>query len=168
MIDEADRTGAILLVEDADELFNKRSAVKDSHDRYANQEVSYLLDLAGSRGIIAILIGLLVLMFDDAAKTERCAFTKYDHNHTDGHHPNTNHRASLLDILVKKIGLDCFGERWRGLRKNKHFLKAETGKTKEVSNYALLVDLLQVCRISNLSCLTQPQHSSSFPRMKAL
>ena len=45
LIDEADRTGAILLVEDADELFNKRSAVKDSHDRYANQEVSYLLDL---------------------------------------------------------------------------------------------------------------------------
>ena len=34
---------AILLFDEADALFGRRSEVKDSHDRYANIEVSYLL-----------------------------------------------------------------------------------------------------------------------------
>ena len=37
------REGAILLFDEADALFGKRSEVKDSHDRYSNIEVSYLL-----------------------------------------------------------------------------------------------------------------------------
>ena len=36
-------TGAVLLFDEADALFGKRTAVRDSHDRYANQEVAYLL-----------------------------------------------------------------------------------------------------------------------------
>jgi hypothetical protein len=36
-------TDAILLFDEADALFGKRSEVRDSHDRYANLEVSYLL-----------------------------------------------------------------------------------------------------------------------------
>lgn len=39
----AGETGAILFFDEADALFGKRSDVKDSHDRYANVEVSYLL-----------------------------------------------------------------------------------------------------------------------------
>lgn len=39
----AEDGGAILLFDEADALFGKRSEVKDSHDRYANVEVSYLL-----------------------------------------------------------------------------------------------------------------------------
>ncbi len=34
----------VLLFDEADALFGKRTAVKDSHDRYANIETSYLLD----------------------------------------------------------------------------------------------------------------------------
>src|SRR5690606_11585436 len=33
----------ILFFDEADALFGKRTSVKDAHDRYANQEVSYLL-----------------------------------------------------------------------------------------------------------------------------
>jgi hypothetical protein len=40
---EAERAGAVLLFDEADALFGKRSAVSDSHDRYANIEVAYLL-----------------------------------------------------------------------------------------------------------------------------
>lgn len=40
---EAERSGAVLLFDEADALFGKRSEVKDSHDRYANIEVAYLL-----------------------------------------------------------------------------------------------------------------------------
>jgi SpoVK/Ycf46/Vps4 family AAA+-type ATPase len=43
IFDAADRSGAILLFDEADALFGKRSQVRDSHDRYANLEVSYLL-----------------------------------------------------------------------------------------------------------------------------
>jgi hypothetical protein len=43
VFDAAERGGAVLLFDEADALFGKRSEVKDSHDRYANIEVSYLL-----------------------------------------------------------------------------------------------------------------------------
>lgn len=40
---EAERAHAVILIDDADALFGKRTGVKDSHDRYANMEVGYLL-----------------------------------------------------------------------------------------------------------------------------
>ena len=40
---EAERAGAVLLFDEADALFGKRSQVSDAHDRYANIEVAYLL-----------------------------------------------------------------------------------------------------------------------------
>jgi hypothetical protein len=43
VFDGAEEGGAILLFDEADALFGKRSEVKDSHDRHANIEVSYLL-----------------------------------------------------------------------------------------------------------------------------
>jgi len=43
LFDAAEEGGAILLFDEADALFGKRSEVKDSHDRYANIEVSYIL-----------------------------------------------------------------------------------------------------------------------------
>lgn len=43
IFDGAEQIGAILLFDEADALFGKRSEVRDSHDRYANIEISYLL-----------------------------------------------------------------------------------------------------------------------------
>ena len=43
VFDAAEDSGSVLLFDEADALFGKRSEVKDSHDRYANIEVSYLL-----------------------------------------------------------------------------------------------------------------------------
>lgn len=51
----AERSGAILLFDEADALFGKRSQVRDSHDRYANLEISYLLQRMESYRGIAIL-----------------------------------------------------------------------------------------------------------------
>lgn len=44
VFDDAERGGAVLLFDEADAVFGKRTEVKDSHDRYANLEVSYLLE----------------------------------------------------------------------------------------------------------------------------
>ncbi len=43
VFDIAGKSGAILLFDEADALFGKRSEVKDSHDRFANLEISYLM-----------------------------------------------------------------------------------------------------------------------------
>lgn len=55
IFDAAEEGGAILLFDEADALFGKRSDVKDSHDRYSNIEVSYLLQRMESYGGLAIL-----------------------------------------------------------------------------------------------------------------
>lgn len=55
LFDAAEDIGAILLFDEADALFGKRSDVKDSHDRYANIEVSYLLQRMETYRGLAIL-----------------------------------------------------------------------------------------------------------------
>jgi SpoVK/Ycf46/Vps4 family AAA+-type ATPase len=51
----AEGTNVVLLFDEADALFGKRSEVKDSHDRYANIEISYLLQRMESYTGLAIL-----------------------------------------------------------------------------------------------------------------
>ncbi|MBI2767716.1 MAG: ATP-binding protein [Chloroflexi bacterium] len=55
VFDAAEDAGVILLFDEADALFGKRSEVRDSHDRYANIEVSYLLQRMESFAGLAIL-----------------------------------------------------------------------------------------------------------------
>ncbi|MFO7170114.1 MAG: ATP-binding protein [Chloroflexota bacterium] len=55
IFDAAERGGVILFFDEADALFGKRSEVKDSHDRYANIEVNYLLQRMEAFGGLAIL-----------------------------------------------------------------------------------------------------------------
>jgi len=55
IFDAAEQGGAILLFDEADALFGKRSEVKDSHDRYGNIEVSYLLQRMEAYRGLAIL-----------------------------------------------------------------------------------------------------------------
>nr|WP_229889239.1 ATP-binding protein [Streptomyces mirabilis] len=63
---EADRTDAVLLFDEADSVFGKRSEVKDSHDRYANMESSYLLQRLESFDGIALLTTNLRANIDEA------------------------------------------------------------------------------------------------------
>jgi SpoVK/Ycf46/Vps4 family AAA+-type ATPase len=55
VFDAAERSGAILFFDEADALFGKRTEVKDSHDRYANIEVNYLLQRMEEYRGLAIL-----------------------------------------------------------------------------------------------------------------
>jgi SpoVK/Ycf46/Vps4 family AAA+-type ATPase len=55
LFDAAEQGGAILLFDEADALFGKRSEVKDSHDRYANIEINYLLQRMEAYRGLAIL-----------------------------------------------------------------------------------------------------------------
>ncbi len=55
VFDAADHGAAVLLFDEADALFGKRTEVRDSHDRYANVEVSYLLQRMEAYRGLAIL-----------------------------------------------------------------------------------------------------------------
>ena len=55
LFDTAEDGGAILFFDEADALFGKRSEVKDSHDRYANIEINYLLQRMEAYRGLAIL-----------------------------------------------------------------------------------------------------------------
>jgi len=63
---------AILFFDEADALFGKRSEVKDSHDRYANQEVGHLLSAVEAyRGLV--ILGSNIEVDDDSALAGRPA-----------------------------------------------------------------------------------------------
>jgi SpoVK/Ycf46/Vps4 family AAA+-type ATPase len=51
----AESNGTILFFDEADALFGRRTSVKDSHDKYANQEVSYLIERLEESPAVVIL-----------------------------------------------------------------------------------------------------------------
>ncbi|MEU1186983.1 ATP-binding protein [Streptomyces sp. NPDC005859] len=63
---EADRTDSVLLFDEADAVFGKRSEVKDAHDKYANMESAYLLQRLESFDGIALLTTNLRANIDEA------------------------------------------------------------------------------------------------------
>ena len=72
IFDQAEACGVVLVFDEADALFGKRSAVKDSHDRYANLETSYLLQrLERYRGLAILTTNLRANL--DEAFTRRIA-----------------------------------------------------------------------------------------------
>lgn len=63
---EAETSNAILFFDEADALFGKRSEVRDSHDRYANIEINYLLQRTEEYEGIVILASNLSNNIDSA------------------------------------------------------------------------------------------------------
>lgn len=66
LFDTAEDSGVVLFFDEADALFGKRSEVKDSHDRYANIEINYLLQRLEAYSGLAILATNLKGALDQA------------------------------------------------------------------------------------------------------
>ena len=66
VFDAASDTDAVLLFDEADALFGKRSEVRDAHDRYANIEIAYLLQRMEQYDGLAVLATNLRHHLDDA------------------------------------------------------------------------------------------------------
>lgn len=104
IFDAAEDGGAILLFDEADALFGKRSEVKDSHDRYANIEVSYLLQrMEAYRGLAILTTNLRHAL--DTAFLRRVLFV------VEFPFPDAVHRTEIwrrvLPIEVPTEGLDA-------------------------------------------------------------
>lgn len=66
VFDRAVRERCILVFDEADAVFGKRTEVSDSHDRYANQEVSYLLSRIEQHPGVVVLTTNLLANIDEA------------------------------------------------------------------------------------------------------
>jgi hypothetical protein len=73
VFDAAEQGATVLLFDEADALFGKRTEIKDSHDRYANVEVSYLLQrMEAHRGLAILTTNMRAAL--DQAFLRRLAF----------------------------------------------------------------------------------------------
>jgi SpoVK/Ycf46/Vps4 family AAA+-type ATPase len=66
VFDAAEHKNWILFFDEADALFGKRTDVRDAHDRYANQEVAYLLQRIENYNGLVILATNMKNNIDDA------------------------------------------------------------------------------------------------------
>jgi hypothetical protein len=90
---EAQTSNAVLLFDEADALFGKRSEVKDTHDRYANVEVAYLLQKMEEYEGIVILATNLRRNMDDA-------FTRRMHHIVEFPFPDADHRERIWKTIL--------------------------------------------------------------------
>lgn len=90
---EAAGVNGVLLFDEADAIFGKRSEVKDAHDRYANIESAYLLQRMESFDGLAILATNLRANLDDA-------FTRRLDMILDFPNPDTEQRRALWDTCL--------------------------------------------------------------------
>ena len=133
VFDAAEGTGAMLLFDEADALFGKRSEVKDSHDRYANIEVSFLLQRMEAFHGLAILTTNNKAAIDGAF-IRRLRFV-VQFSFPDLHQREAIWRASfpaatpLKDIDWAKLArLNVTGGTIRNIALAAAFLAAEQGK----------------------------------------
>lgn len=66
IFDHAARLHCVLVFDEADAVFGKRTGVSDSHDRYANQSISYLLSRVEQHPGVVILTTNLLANIDEA------------------------------------------------------------------------------------------------------
>jgi hypothetical protein len=88
IFDRAEHKKWILFFDEADALFGKRTQVKDSHDRYANQEVSFLLQKVEDYSGLVILATNLKSNIDEA-------FARRFQSIIDFHMPSTKERLTI-------------------------------------------------------------------------
>jgi len=133
VFDAAEEGGAILLFDEADALFGKRSEVKDSHDRYANIEVSYLLQrMEAYRGLAVLTTNMKNAL--DQAFLRRIRFV------VQFPFPDAAQRAEIWrrifpadtpthDLKVDKLArLNVAGGNIRNIALNAAFLAADAGE----------------------------------------
>lgn len=146
VFDAAEEGGVLLLFDEADALFGKRGEVKDSHDRYANIEVGYLLQRLEAYQGLAILTTNLKSSMDKAFQ-RRLRFTVHFP------FPDAAQREAIWrrvfpaatptrDLDLKKLAqLKVPGGNIRNIALNAAFLAAQAGKPVDMTHLAEAANL---------------------------
>jgi SpoVK/Ycf46/Vps4 family AAA+-type ATPase len=131
---EAETSNAILFFDEADALFGKRSEVKDSHDRYANIEIGYLLQrMEEYEGVVILATNFRKNM--DEAFVRRLQFTvefpfpnEYDRRKIwEGIWPEDTPRDPALDLDFMARRFEITGGNIRNIALAAAFLAADDG-----------------------------------------
>lgn len=96
LFDRASNKDWILFFDEADSIFGKRTSVKDAHDKYANQEVSYLLQRIESHPGLVIIATNLKNNID-------AAFTRRFHSMIEFEQPGEKERLKIWNDYIPKI-----------------------------------------------------------------
>jgi hypothetical protein len=139
VFDAAEEGGAILFFDEADALFGKRSEVKDSHDRYANIEVNYLLQrMECYRGLAVLATNMKTAL--DPAFLRRIRFV------INFPFPNLEQRIEIWrrifppetpteDLDLSRLArLNITGGNIRNIALNAAFLAADAGEPVRMSH----------------------------------
>jgi ATP-dependent 26S proteasome regulatory subunit len=133
VFDVAEEGGVVLLFDEADALFGKRSEVKDSHDRYANIEVSYLLQRMEAYRGLAILTTNMKSALDTAFLRRIRFLVQFPF-------PDAAQRVKIWQQIfpastptdglnmTKMAQLNIAGGNIRNIAMNSAFLAADTGE----------------------------------------
>jgi ATP-dependent 26S proteasome regulatory subunit len=133
IFDVAEEGGMVLLFDEADALFGKRSEVKDSHDRYANIEVSYLLQRMETYRGLAILTTNMKSALDTAFLRRIRFLIQFPF-------PDATQRVKIWQQIfpantpteglnmTKMARLNIAGGNIRNIAMNAAFLAADTGE----------------------------------------
>jgi SpoVK/Ycf46/Vps4 family AAA+-type ATPase len=146
VFDAAEEGGVLLLFDEADALFGKRADVKDSHDRYANIEVGYLLQRMEAYQGVAILTTNLKSSLDKAFQ-RRLRFT------VNFPFPDAAQREAIWskafpaatptrDLDLQKLAqLKVTGGNIRNIALNAAFLAARAGTPVDMASLAEAAEL---------------------------
>jgi len=96
LFDKAENKDWILFFDEADALFGKRTNVRDAHDKYANQEVSYLLQRIESHAGLVILASNMKSNIDSS-------FTRRFNSLIEFEYPTVSERAKLWKNYLPKV-----------------------------------------------------------------
>ena len=133
IFDAAEEGGIILLFDESDALFGKRSDVKDSHDRHSNIEVSYLLQRMESYSGLAVLTTNMKSAMDKAFLRRLRFVVNFPF-------PDMNQRLGIWEGIfptdmpqegidfTKLAKLNIAGGNIRNIALNAAFIAAEEGK----------------------------------------
>lgn len=143
----AENASAILFFDEADALFGKRSEVRDSHDRYANIEISYLLQKMETYDGVAILASNLRQNLDESF-VRRLAFTIHfpfpDEPHRRriwaGIWPEQAPLDPEVDLDFLASGFKLSGGNIRNVALAAAFLAAEAGSAIRMSHLMVAVE----------------------------
>ena len=141
VFDAAEDGGAVLFFDEADALFGKRSEVKDSHDRYANIEINYLLQrMEAYRGLAILATNMRSAL--DPAFLRRIMFV------LNFPFPDEAQRAAIWERVFPSgvplenldtallAQLQLAGGNIRNMALNAAFLAAESGQPVRMSHLA--------------------------------
>lgn len=139
IFDAAESGGVILLFDEADSIFGKRSEVNDSKDRYANLEVSYLLQRMESYSGLAILTTNLQSNMDSAFMRRLRFVTQFSF-------PDVAHREKIWQRIFptntptqglayeKLAQLNTAGGNIRIIALNAAFIAADAGEAVQMKH----------------------------------